>query len=203
LFLTDLLFSSPRLQFSVPQKRAILDWASQLGTPGIPTFHALSQSQDYIKGLIGDSVTAATTGMGHKIFIQDIPYMIAKDYANPLTRFAIWDYTIDGQGYAAQVLHGSKMLFDIEPALVVPTVSVNRHIFFVGELLQQSDGSYFIPERFFYRLPEGVKLSGNPSISDVAGFIVSDKKTSVHVDLFKRTFSDIQSNEQEFSCGFT
>ncbi|KAF8257539.1 hypothetical protein EI94DRAFT_1817544 [Lactarius quietus] len=66
-------------------KRAILDWASQLGTPGVPTFHALSQSQDYIKGLIGDSVMAATTGMGHKIFIQDIPYMIVKDYANPLT----------------------------------------------------------------------------------------------------------------------
>jgi hypothetical protein len=90
-----------------------------------------------------------------------------QDYANPLTRFAIWDYPIDGQGYAAQVFHGSKMLFDTSSALVVPTVSVNEHIFFVGELLQQSDGTYFIPERFFYRLPEGVKLSGNPSISDV------------------------------------
>lgn len=80
LFLTDLLFSSPRLRFSLQQKRAVLEWASQLGTPGVPTFHALSQSQDYIKGLVGDSVTAATTGMGHKIFIQDIPYMIAKCY---------------------------------------------------------------------------------------------------------------------------
>ena len=78
LFLTDILFSSPRLRFSVPQKRAVLEWASQLGTPGVPTLYALSQSQNYIKGLVGDSVTAATTGMGHKIFIQDIPYMIAK-----------------------------------------------------------------------------------------------------------------------------
>lgn len=90
-----------------------------------------------------------------------------QDYANPLTRFAIWDYPIDGQGYAAQVFHGSKMLFDISPALVVPTVFVNEHVFFVGELLQQSDGSYFILERFFYQLPEGMKLSGNLSISDV------------------------------------
>jgi hypothetical protein len=78
LFLTDLLFSSLQLQFSVPQKKAVLQRALQLGTPGIPTFHALSQSQDYIKGLIGDSVMAATTGMGHKIFIQDVPYMMAK-----------------------------------------------------------------------------------------------------------------------------
>jgi hypothetical protein len=59
------------------------------------------------------------------------------------------------------------MLFDIPPTLVVPTVCVNDRIFFVGELLQQSDGTYFIPERFFYRLPKGVKLSGNPSISDL------------------------------------
>ena len=90
-----------------------------------------------------------------------------QDYANPLTWFAIWDYPIDGQGYTAQVFHGSKMLFDISPALVVPTVFVNERVFFVGELLQQSDGSYFIPEQFFYRLPEGMKLSGNLSISDV------------------------------------
>jgi hypothetical protein len=73
-----------------------------------------------------------------------------QDYANPLTRFAIWDYPIDRKGYAAQLFHGSKMLFDILPAVVVPTVSVNKHIFFVGKLLQQSDGTYFIPEQFFY-----------------------------------------------------
>ena len=91
----------------------------------------------------------------------------SQDYANPLTRFAIWDYPIDGQEYTAQVFHGSKILFDIPPTLVVPTVCVNDRIFFVGELLQQSDGTYFIPEQFFYRLPKGIKLSGNPSISDL------------------------------------
>ncbi|KAH8978821.1 hypothetical protein EDB86DRAFT_2815391 [Lactarius hatsudake] len=155
LFLTDLLFSSPRLRFSVPQKKAVLNWALQLGARDVPTFYALTQSQERIKGLVGNSVTPITTGTGNKIFIQDIPYLIAKDYANPLTRFAIWDYPIDGQGCAAQVFHGSKMLFDIPSALVVPTVCVNERIFFVGELLQQSDGTYFIPERFFYRLPEG------------------------------------------------
>ena len=33
-------------------------------------------------------------------------------------------------------------------------------------------------------------------------FSVSDEKTTVRVDAFKRTFSDIQSNGQEFMCGF-
>ncbi|KAH8991022.1 hypothetical protein EDB92DRAFT_1778446, partial [Lactarius akahatsu] len=137
------------LRFSEPQKKAVLNWASQLGVPDVPTLYTLSQCQERIKGLIGDSVKPVTTGMGHRIFIQDIPYLIAKDYANPLTRSAIWDYPINRQGYAAQVFHGSKMLFNIPSTLVVPTVCVNEHIFFVGELLQQFDGSYFILEQFF------------------------------------------------------
>jgi hypothetical protein len=34
------------------------------------------------------------------------------------------------------------------------------------------------------------------------GFSVSDEKSTVRVDAFKRTFLDIQSNRQEFACGF-
>jgi hypothetical protein len=59
-------------------------------------------------------------------------------------------------------------------ALVVPTVCVNGRIFFVDELLQNQDGTYFIPERFFYRLPEDAKLSHSngstvyePSVHDL------------------------------------
>ncbi|KAH8993098.1 hypothetical protein EDB83DRAFT_2304552 [Lactarius deliciosus] len=160
LFLTDPLFSSPRLQFSEQQKKAVLNWASQLGAPNVPTYYALSRFQEKLKNTIGDSVTALTTGMGHKVYMQDIPHMIAKDYANPITRFAIWDYPIDGEGGASQVFHGSKMLMDMPSNLVVPTVCVNDRIFFVDELLQTSEGTYFIPHRFFYRLPKHAKLSG-------------------------------------------
>ena len=134
-------------------------------------------------------------------------------------------------------------------ALVVPTVCVNEHIFFVDELLQNQDNTYFIPERFFYRLPKDSKLSDNPittgltkhsdsstvyepSIHDLwslgrivartdvcpilynawysidyflnqEGFYVSDEKSTVRVDTFKRTFLDIQSNGRELMCGFT
>ena len=72
----------------------------------------------------------------------------------------MWDYPIDGDGGMTQVFHGSK-IHDIPSALVVPTVCVNDCIFFVDELLQNQDNTYFIPERFFYRLPKGAKLSSN------------------------------------------
>ncbi|KAF8266576.1 hypothetical protein EI94DRAFT_1425707, partial [Lactarius quietus] len=149
LFLTDLLFSSPRLWFSEQQKRAVLNWASQLGVPDVPTYYALSQFQEHMRNTVGNSVTAITTGMGHKVYMQDIPYMIAKDYANPITQFAIWDYPIDGEGGASQVFHGSKMLVDIPSDLAAPAVCVNDQIFFLDELLQTSDRTYFIPSCFF------------------------------------------------------
>src|ERR1700744_2440044 len=78
MFLTDILFSSPRLRFSEAQKKAVLSWALQLGARDVPTYHALSQFQERLRNTIGNSVTAVTTGAGHKVYMQDIPYMIAK-----------------------------------------------------------------------------------------------------------------------------
>ncbi|KAH9079599.1 hypothetical protein EDB83DRAFT_2170317, partial [Lactarius deliciosus] len=147
-YLTDMLFSSPRLRFLEQQKKAVLNWASQLGARNVPSLYALSQFQECIKDIVGNSVTAVTSGAGDKLYIRDIPQMIAEDYANPITRFAIWDYPIDGNGGASQVFHGSKML-NISSTLVVPTVCVDDRIFFVDKLLQNQDGTYFIPERFF------------------------------------------------------
>jgi hypothetical protein len=79
----------------------------------------------------------------------------------------MWDYPIDGDGGTSQVFHGSK-IHDMCSALVVPTVCVNDHIFFVDKLLQNQDNTYFIPERFFYRLPEEAKLSGIPNTTGSA-----------------------------------
>jgi hypothetical protein len=78
LFLTDLLFSSPRLRFSEQQKRAVLSWASQLGARDVPTYYMLSRFQEGVKNIVGNSVISVTTGTGHKVFMQDIPHLIAK-----------------------------------------------------------------------------------------------------------------------------
>ncbi|KAG2056167.1 hypothetical protein BDR06DRAFT_1006281 [Suillus hirtellus] len=40
-FITSLLFSSPCLPFSEPQKKAILNWAEELGTQNLPTLGAI------------------------------------------------------------------------------------------------------------------------------------------------------------------
>jgi hypothetical protein len=35
-----------------------------------------------------------------------------------------------------------------------------------------------------------------------AGFVVSDEESTARVDMFQRSFLDIQSNDREFKCGF-
>ncbi|KAF8259701.1 hypothetical protein EI94DRAFT_1433455, partial [Lactarius quietus] len=137
------------LRFLEQQKKAMLSWASQLGAPDVPTYYALSWFQEQIRNTVGDSVTAVKTGTGNRVYMQDIPYMIAKDYTNPITWSAIWDYPIDGEGGASQVFHGSKMLVDLPSNLVAPSACFNNQIFFIDELLQTFDGTYFIPLRFF------------------------------------------------------
>lgn len=59
------------------------------------------------------------------------------------------EYPEDGQGRMSQVHHGSKMLEDLPDGLAPPCVRVNRAVYFVDELLQQSTGQYFIPKKFF------------------------------------------------------
>ncbi|KAI9430280.1 hypothetical protein H4582DRAFT_1798913, partial [Lactarius indigo] len=78
LYLTDMLFSSPRLRFSEQQKKAVLSWASQLGMQNVPSLYVLSQCQEHIKDIVRNSVTAVTSSTGNNLYMQDIPHMIAE-----------------------------------------------------------------------------------------------------------------------------
>lgn len=78
-----MLFSSPQLQFSEPQKKAVLNWAMQLGACDVPSLYSLSQCWENIKKAVGDSVMAVTTDMGNKFYMQDIPFLVAKVQLSP------------------------------------------------------------------------------------------------------------------------
>lgn len=53
MFLTDVLFSSPRLRFSEAQKSAVLDWATKLGAANVPSLYAIKKCQNDIVKLVG------------------------------------------------------------------------------------------------------------------------------------------------------
>jgi len=196
MFLTDLLFSSPRLRFSQPQKTAILEWAQSLHARGVPTLNALENTRKRIKDLVGDPTEKVTSPSGNIFYVNDIAKAIAKvllptliqfimnisqDYANPITRFSMTDYPEDaGQGMS-QVFHGEKMLLDIPPEIAPSTVRVNGQIFFVNELLRRSSGAYFIPEHFFYRTTSCDANTGTVSTKELhaLGFDVHESDVSL------------------------
>ncbi|KAF8656148.1 hypothetical protein AX14_008084, partial [Amanita brunnescens Koide BX004] len=77
-FLTDLLFSSPRLRFSVAQKMAVLSWARQLGAQGVPTLRGLQKAQEYVRNLLGNPTKEVTAYSGNIFHINDVGAAIAK-----------------------------------------------------------------------------------------------------------------------------
>ncbi|KIJ13255.1 hypothetical protein PAXINDRAFT_81387 [Paxillus involutus ATCC 200175] len=145
-FLTSLLFSSARLPFSRTQKAAILNWAKELGALDVPTLYLFQKVTDSICEAVGNPSRKVTSSSGNVFYINDIANVIAKDYGNPLTRLAMQDYPEDKGKGMSQVFHGRKMLLDLPSP---PAVRIHGRIFFVNELLQDTSGDYFIPERFF------------------------------------------------------
>ncbi|KAI0686507.1 hypothetical protein BC835DRAFT_1287910, partial [Cytidiella melzeri] len=86
---------------------------------------------------------------GTILYINDVGHAIAKDYPNPLTRFAMSDYPEDQGCCMSEARHGFKMLCNAPQGIATPAIRAQRKIYFAEELLEQSDGTYFIPERFF------------------------------------------------------
>ncbi|KAG2087605.1 uncharacterized protein F5147DRAFT_588044 [Suillus discolor] len=216
-FFTSLLFSSPQLPFSETQKKAILNWARSLGAQNVPSLGSMKKCHTYLDSLVSNPTQQVTSCAGDIFYINNIAEAIAKDYANPLTRFAMKDYPEDGGEGMSQVFNGKKMLLDL---LSPPAVRVDGTIYFTDELLQDNSGDYFIPERFFYASPpadsdgDDTKLHEHADAKPLyalgwaverteAGFIVHDEQEIIPTSAFVRSFEDIAATHDELDCGLT
>lgn len=64
------------------------------------------------------------------------------------------DYPILKGTSMSEVWHGRKMLLDLPLEQVTPTVRNGGKIFWVNELAQLTNGTYFIPSRYYYQVSE-------------------------------------------------
>lgn len=78
MFLTDVLFSSPRLRFSEAQKCAVLKWAKDMHARDVPTLGGLKKCRQEIKDLVGNSTRKVTSPSGNIFYLNDIGNAIAK-----------------------------------------------------------------------------------------------------------------------------
>ncbi|KAG1756925.1 hypothetical protein EDD22DRAFT_957306 [Suillus occidentalis] len=201
-FITSLLFSSPRLPFSEVQKKAVLNWAKELGVQSLPSLGVMKKCQSHLQDLIGDLTEKVTSHSGNTFYINNIVTAIAKDYANPLTRLMMQDYPEDGRKGMLQVFNGRKMLLDLPSP---PVVQVNRTVYFTDELLQESSGaagdtpadtteSTESCDKVLYAL-------GRAAQRVEAGFIVSDEEEIIPTSIFTCLFGDIATTCGELDCG--
>ncbi|KAG2112493.1 hypothetical protein BD769DRAFT_1364493, partial [Suillus cothurnatus] len=205
-FITALLFSSPRLLFSEAQKKAILSWAKELGARDVPSLYALNRSQETIQKLVGDPTEKVTARSGNIFYFNDVGKAVAKDYANPLTRFAMQDYPEDGGKGMSEVFNGEKMLFELPSP---PAAKVDGEIYFVNELLQDSLGDYFLPQRFFFALyglssdtaDKLLHALGRAVQRTEDGFIVGDEQEIIPTSTFRRSFRELSLDDNELACG--
>lgn len=167
LFLTDLLFNSPRLRFSRAQQKAILHWAKELGAD-VPSYDRLHKCQAALKVVTGDPTSRQESGRGNVWYLNEIGDAIAKvrmcsalaskhcslshqDISNPVTRSDMVFYPEDLQGQLGEVWHGTKMLEDVPDHMLSPMIRHKQVDYFVNELVRCHDGTYFLPTRWVRR----------------------------------------------------
>ncbi|KAJ7937734.1 hypothetical protein B0H13DRAFT_1588434 [Mycena leptocephala] len=63
MFLTDVLFSSPRLRFSRAQQQTVLSWAKELGA-NVPMYSTFRKTQATLLEEIGDPTVRQESGRG-------------------------------------------------------------------------------------------------------------------------------------------
>ncbi|KAG1819588.1 uncharacterized protein BJ212DRAFT_1208937, partial [Suillus subaureus] len=77
-FITLLLFSSPHIPFSDSQKRAVLNWAKELGAANVPSIGVMKKCHNYLDELVGNPTQKMTSHAGDVFYINNITEAITK-----------------------------------------------------------------------------------------------------------------------------
>ncbi|KAJ6458275.1 hypothetical protein C8R45DRAFT_1221656 [Mycena sanguinolenta] len=192
-FLTDVLFSSPRLRFSRAQQKAVLAWAKELGAQ-VPNYNAFRQTQEALLAEVGDPTQRQQSGRGNVWYLNEIGDSIKKDMSNPFTRSGMALYPDDSGNKLEEVWNGDKMLRDVPDHLLSPTIRNNGVIYYVNELVQCFDGSWFLPKRWLTRDHGKVMLASGFHVAEHedGSLIVQDKtRKLVDVSTFKFNIEQI------------
>ncbi|KAJ7256585.1 hypothetical protein C8J57DRAFT_1649924 [Mycena rebaudengoi] len=189
MFLTDVLFSSPRLRFSRAQQQAILSWAKDLGAK-VPAYGNFRKTQAALLAEVGNPTERQESGRGTVWYLNEIGDSIKKDMSNPFTRDGMVFYPEDGGNKLGEVWHGDKMLRDIPDHLLSPTVRHKGDIYYVNELVRRSENRWFIPKRWLTRSAGKVMLASGYHVKDSEdGLIVDDTVLDVvEVSSFEANF---------------
>ncbi|KAG9088370.1 hypothetical protein FRC07_012597, partial [Ceratobasidium sp. 392] len=192
IFLTDLLFNSPRMHFSCSQKSGILRYAKALGAKGVPSLDAVEKWQCRLRATVGTPPKRSVSTEGNIFYVNEIGPGLAKHMSNPLSREGMCFYPHYNPGEMSQTWHGSKMIKDVPDHLLSPTMRFDGHIYYVDELVQRRNGDYFIPKRWILH-GQDEKWCIGLVVKVVLGKFIVEEDTRVMVSLstFCRSYEEI------------
>lgn len=82
MLLTDILFNSPRMKFSVAQQKAVLSWGKELGAENVPSHQKFCSMQKDLLDRVGDPTSRQESSRGNVFYLNEIGDSIAKVRAN-------------------------------------------------------------------------------------------------------------------------
>ncbi|KAF8062389.1 hypothetical protein FPV67DRAFT_1422187 [Lyophyllum atratum] len=192
MFLTDVLFSSPRLRFSRAQQKAVLSWARELGGT-VPSYDKFRKTQATLLKEVGDPTARQESGRGNVWYLNDIGDAVKKDMANPHTRAGMFLYPEDAGNRLSEVWHGDKLLRDIPDEVLSPTIRHCGVIYYVNELVKRSNDRWFLPKRWITRNNGKEMMARGFHVIDTgSGLVVeNDNEDTVEVSSFIANFVQI------------
>ncbi|KAK1230367.1 hypothetical protein PQX77_006549 [Marasmius sp. AFHP31] len=173
-------------------KDEVLAWAKAIGAPNVPALNTLKKVQASIEGMIGDPTEKVVSGSGTIFYINNIAQAIAKDFSNPITRFAMTEYPQDGQKCMSELRNGRKWLVDLPRELLTATAHVNNKLYFVGELLMCRDGGP----------PIDILFALGHMVQETTDGFVAGEMAVIPTSNFKETFEDLR-DAGYLACGFS
>ncbi|KDQ51513.1 hypothetical protein JAAARDRAFT_140020 [Jaapia argillacea MUCL 33604] len=146
---TDILFSSPCLRFSQAQQEAVLAWGKELGARNVPSLYKVDKFQKEALESLGDPMVKIQASSGNVFFMNSACEAIARDYAHPKTRPLIHAYPEFTKDVVTEVWQCGKWRIDAPDSVLTLMICCGMKDFYVNKLVQQEEGTWFIPTRFF------------------------------------------------------
>ncbi|KZT20093.1 hypothetical protein NEOLEDRAFT_1076404 [Neolentinus lepideus HHB14362 ss-1] len=204
MFLLDVLDNLPRLRISDALMRMFLWVLREAGAASVPSFKALRKFQDNQRKESGINTVKCESVQGNIFYMNDVPALIAKDYANPLTRPLMTFYPHNPSTGVSEVWHGGKLNNETPLDQLCPHyIDEAGDFFYVNEIAELRNGSFAIPKR--WKMQDANTLYADSytlhQVDCKACYIVDDSAyTLIKANDFKCNYLDLLEQRRVPAC---
>ncbi|KAJ7302771.1 hypothetical protein DFH08DRAFT_826366 [Mycena albidolilacea] len=145
MFLLDTLDNLPRQRISNSLMKVFLWILREGGARDVPSLDALRKIQLNLHNQGGVPTVSWTSTQGNVFHLNDIRKIVAKDYANPLTRSLLHFYPEIPDGPVCEAWHAHKWRREVDRDVLTPMIVDGHRHFYVNELARLRNGSFVIP----------------------------------------------------------